>query len=341
MKQRQTELDILRFLALLCVVGLHVDSGIWSSLEILTSDWIVATLYRVTWAVPIFVMISGRFFLDPNKDITFSAIYHKYILRLLTAILFWGVVYQIYYWGQGSDLNWKGFLSEALQGAYHMWYLWMLIGLYAIIPILRELAQDSKLTWYFIGLYFIVQCLSYFGRDLPLIGSTIGNIMDTVQLKFVGGYTAYYLLGYQLYRWQPTKKQEVLLYTAGILITVLSPAANIWLASRTGVITEYFTKYEAPTTFIQAAALYTFFAKQISKVNWKSRTKKFFFWTTKYGFGAYLIHALVNSYVPGLLDFLSPSLGLWLPLTTLAVTVVSFISAFLLHNIPLVGKYIA
>lgn len=39
-KQRQTELDILRFFALLFVIALHVMSSAWGKLPIMSSDWI-------------------------------------------------------------------------------------------------------------------------------------------------------------------------------------------------------------------------------------------------------------------------------------------------------------
>lgn len=70
MKKRSVELDILRFLALLFVVCLHISSSEWGSTPIMSSEWVQNTFWRATWPVPIFVMISGRFFLDSSKIIT-------------------------------------------------------------------------------------------------------------------------------------------------------------------------------------------------------------------------------------------------------------------------------
>ena len=349
MKQRQTELDILRFLALLCVVGLHLNSGVWNSLPIMSGKWLVVTLQRITWAVPVFVMISGRFFLDPKKKITTKDIFGKYVFRIAVAFLFWGVIYQIHYLcvsleqGETIATQWKNFVVGIFTGAYHMWYLWMLIGLYAITPILRKIAEDEKLTVYFLAIFFVVQTLNYFVRELPKVGTMTGEIMDDLQLHFVLGYTGYYLLGYQVHRWKPSKKQEMALYILGLLIAVFAPAANILYTSNTGNITEYFTQYLSPTMILESVAVYTFFVKRVAKINWKERTRKFFAAATKYGFGAYLSHAIVLSrgMPEGSMEWIMDVPLVMMPVFTLYATAISYILAALLHNIPKVGKYIA
>lgn len=346
MKQRYTELDILRFLAMLAVVGLHVNSSVWGSLRVMSFDWLIITLQRITWAVPIFVMISGRFFLDPQRPVTMEAIWKRYIPRILVAFLFWGIAYQLWYamTNEGYTLfsQWKVILFGTITGAYHMWYLWMLIGLYAITPILRKIAEDQRLSIYFIGLYFAAQCLIYFASEFPLVGGLISQVMEKIRMNFVLGFTAYYLMGYSLCCWKPSRKQEYALYALGIIVTVAAPIGNIILAYRTGEMTEFFTKYEAPTTFIQSAALYTFFINRVSKVRWTERTRKVFALTTKYGFGAYMVHALVNEIIIIHMGFrvmlFTPILSV--TVITLVVSGISLLLSAMLHKIPLIGKYI-
>ena len=70
-KRRQTELDLLRLIAMLGVIVMHIGLGDKN----IPQTRMGITLYygiwaSVTWCVPIFVMISGRFFLDPARDIT-------------------------------------------------------------------------------------------------------------------------------------------------------------------------------------------------------------------------------------------------------------------------------
>ena len=67
--KRQTELDILRLLATLAVIMIH------GGLNPLTDNLMIKYMYRgmhaaIVWCVPVFFMISGRFFLDPERDVS-------------------------------------------------------------------------------------------------------------------------------------------------------------------------------------------------------------------------------------------------------------------------------
>ena len=95
--KRQKEMDLLRLAAFLCVVALHICSGVQEAAALLSPNWLTAQLLRVTWAVPVFVMISGGFFLHPERALTVKQLWGKYILRLGTAFALWSVVYQLYY----------------------------------------------------------------------------------------------------------------------------------------------------------------------------------------------------------------------------------------------------
>ena len=65
MKKRETELDILRVLALLAVIWVHVGGMQTRSLPVTDRDcqWLIFLKSLVTWQIPVYVMISGRFFL--------------------------------------------------------------------------------------------------------------------------------------------------------------------------------------------------------------------------------------------------------------------------------------
>ena len=40
-----------------------------------------------------------------------------------------------------------------------MWYLYMLVGLYASVPILRRVTSDSVIETYYLKLSFVIACL--------------------------------------------------------------------------------------------------------------------------------------------------------------------------------------
>lgn len=72
-RKREIELDVLRILALLAVISVHC-TGMGNTDAMPMSDPAKRVLVFfdsiVTWQIPVYVMISGRFFLDPDRTVT-------------------------------------------------------------------------------------------------------------------------------------------------------------------------------------------------------------------------------------------------------------------------------
>lgn len=347
MKQRQTELDILRFLATLAVIMTHVCGGTVDTTPVTTPTWMFLNACRaaVTWDVPVFIMISGRFFLDENRNISLRDIFGKYLKRLILAFVVWSAVYQAYYvihsavTGAGY-LNIKGILSEWITGAYHLWYLYMLAGLYILTPFLRKIAQDKKLTEYFLILFVISQFVTNYAVAIPKVGEIVSAVLGKTYFHFTLGYGGYFLLGYYLHRYGVPDKWEKPLYVLGILLTVFSVVATTLHSQYEGAVNEWFSKYQMPNIIIESAALYTFFEKRVGKLQFSKQCRAFFARMTELGFGVYLIHALIIDLIglTGLTVGILPVLTL--PVLTVVVLVLSLILTKLIRSIPRVGKLI-
>ena len=91
--------DLMRVAAMLAVIVIHVSAGWLESLPVGTADWHALNLWNslTRWAVPVFVMCSGMFLLDPKKSLSLPTLFFRYFLRLVTALLFWGVAYHLLY----------------------------------------------------------------------------------------------------------------------------------------------------------------------------------------------------------------------------------------------------
>lgn len=344
MKKRETELDILRLLALLSVMFVH-SCGIisdWTALPELTNKALTFNLAVIMWEIPAFVMISGRFFLDPEKDITFKKI-GKAIWRLILAFLAWNVVYQAYYIlaGKYADLNWKGILSQALAGPYHFWYIYMTVCLYAIVPFLRKITQDKKLMEYFIVLFLIFEFLTRYGINLPFIGSTIGEILDSTYYHFTLGFSGYYILGYYLHKYRLTGKREIILYILGIFMAAFTGMATIWMTMRGAEGKEWFSKFLMPNIIIEAAAIYTFFVNRVSRIHYGERVTAMISKLSEYSFGAYLVHALILELFTGLgLGQIPAHPVIVITLTLVLDFIASIAVTALLRKISYIGKKI-
>ena len=340
MKKRETELDILRLIAMLAVIFTHA-SGI--EVAELSSSYVTTFLTAtITWHVPIFVMLSGRFFLDPDRSQSPKKLWLA-IRRLLVAFLIWNLVYQMFYicTNAYAGLNWKGILSQALIGPYHFWYLFMLMGLYAIVPFLRKITENKQLSEYFIVLFLMFSFLTTYGSSLPLVGTTLNEILSKTNFHLALGFSGYYVLGYYLHRYPLSKKKESVLYLLGITMVIFTGLATIWKTTSGAPGKEWFSKYLMPNVVVEAAAIYTFFVNRISRIHFKPRCHSMISRLAQCCFGIYLLHALI-------LDVFTKVGFSRLPISPIVLSLLTTICAFIvsatliafIRKIPCLGEKI-
>lgn len=148
--------DFLRIIAMTAVIALHVSANNWSSVDVHTLQWNAFNFYEgiVRWGVPVFTMISGALFLDNRKELNVKTLYSKNILRLVIAFLFWSTIYAIVA-NSISSMSTARFISRVIQGNYHMWFIYMIVGLYILTPFLRKITENKKVTGYFLIVTFM------------------------------------------------------------------------------------------------------------------------------------------------------------------------------------------
>src|SRR5690554_778372 len=98
-KNRVLSLDLLRVIACLLVILLHTSANYVVVMEdypttFAMNSWQAGNIFDSLSrsAVPLFVMLSGTFMLDPSRDIPNSKLISK-IIKLITTFLFWAVAY--------------------------------------------------------------------------------------------------------------------------------------------------------------------------------------------------------------------------------------------------------
>ena len=107
------------------------------------------------------------------------------------------------YFAEGMILG-KGLNASILSVIYGpLWFLFMLICLYLIIPFIRKFLDDNRLIIYFLGLNITVTFI------IPLLSTAIGYfsvpakravdmVVENSFFYFASGYTGYFILGYWL-----------------------------------------------------------------------------------------------------------------------------------------------
>lgn len=333
-KDRIIYLDILRILATIAVITIHVSAHHWYATSPVSYEWNVFNFYDsiVRWAVPIFVMISGAIFLDKNRVIETKKLYKKNIFRIVCAFIFWSVLYAIIL---GNSSNIKEFIDKIFVGHYHLWFLYMILGLYIITPILRKITEDKKMTEYFlmISIIFTIIIPTVFKFQ---VFSNMTEILKNIDLNF--GYVTYFVLGYYLNNKSFSNKTKKIIYIfsfLGFLVTILGSA----IISRHKMIPSNIYGEMYPNVLLESVGVFIF-VKNL-KFNFKQKHTEIIRKLAKYSFGVYLVHELILTKLVHIgLTTLSFNPIISVPIIVGIVYIASLIISIILNNIPILKKYI-
>ena len=148
---RKQFLDVLRVLATCAVVLMHVLTGATdvtdASIVPEYRSLLLSVMDLVTWCVPIFLLISGYLFLNPERTLTYPVMIKKYCRRIALAILLFGVPYAASELVVAERTFRIRMIPEALKMTLmghtwsHMWYLYLILFLYLITPLLKKVLR--------------------------------------------------------------------------------------------------------------------------------------------------------------------------------------------------------
>ena len=139
-QNRHLGLDLLRILSAFGVILIHVSAPyVTKNMKLDNSLFWAGNLYDTLgrFSVPIFVVISGYFLVKPVDDL--QSFYRKRFIRILFPFICWSAIYIL--WAIFFDMaKPKKIIDGLLWGKpyFHLWFLGMLMGLYAITPILGD-----------------------------------------------------------------------------------------------------------------------------------------------------------------------------------------------------------
>ena len=344
-KNRIVYMDILRIFATISVIMLHVTSDPWTRIGKPSIEWSVINIYECTAGkgVPIFIMLSGALFLNPNKDIRIKDIFLKYIMRIGVAYAAWSLVYNIqsniiYYSDNYSMNTLRLIVIGIIRGHYHLTFLFVIAGLYIVTPVLRKVVIDRNIMRYFLACSFIFVILpTLMEFDYPLV--EFKYFFDEMQLGMLGIFVGYFVLGYYLNTTEFSKKARYCIYAVAIVLQVVVIVfTNINFIKEGETSTDLLT-YGLPMTYIFAVAIFLFFKYEISRIKFSENTVKIITHISSLTFGIYLAHDLIRGVVIGVMrDTITPVVTV--PISTVIVVVVSYLISLVISKIPIVNKYL-
>jgi len=256
--ERNPAVCALRGVAALAVVILHTCLLAVQTFETTEAEHIFTSLLRnlMMWAVPCFVMVTGALLLDEKREVTISKIYRRYIPRALATLIVFTLVNLLYdvYIGQiefGAPM-YKVYFRQLIFGGgwIHMWYLYLIIGIYILLPAFRAVARlDEKQLGYVILVLFIFQ--SVLTSVSTLTGKSIAFYV-TVSTA----YPLYILLGHALYsgKLRLPKWLCLVLLTASVAAT--SCLTVISVKGQSSLLGSFLGNYASPIIVIFAVSVF-------------------------------------------------------------------------------------
>jgi surface polysaccharide O-acyltransferase-like enzyme len=158
--------DLIRTVAIVLVILLHASIEGNPDLDFMSSAgvqlWWTSNIYdsMARSAVPLFVMLSGALLLQPNKvNEPIRIFLKKRWNRVGIPVLFWVAIFFLWdFTVKGQTFTPLFVVQNILAGPYvHFWFVYALLGLYLITPVLRVLVAhaDWRIIKYFLIVWFL------------------------------------------------------------------------------------------------------------------------------------------------------------------------------------------
>ncbi len=279
--------DVLRSLSLFFIIAIHCSERL-----------LICNRYDFVWwehniinaivrpGLLLFVFISGALILNKTTEST-KTFYTKRFFKVIIPFL---ICSYLYLWIDKYNLDLKIFLPSnfftcfldilSAPVAYHLWFIYMIVGLYVFTPYLRKMLQtltDNECRNLFILLY-LISFIKYF---LNSFGIKIG-----ISNLLIVDWSIPYVLGFLLTK-DSINKFYKLFYILGFFSFVFLILANRYFPYINNL-------YDlAPTMLMESSAIFLFFLKNASKICESNLFNKMFEKIATYSYEIYLIHAKI------------------------------------------------
>jgi surface polysaccharide O-acyltransferase-like enzyme len=341
--QRLPYADAARALAISLVVILHiaaslVDKGYTAG----KLNWwfanLIDSIARI--GVPLFVLVSGTLLLDPHRNESLGIFFRKRFIKVLIPLLGWSVIYiawRIYYQGESFTLQQAMLAIIENTVAYHFWFLYMILGLYLVVPVLRVFTRTAaEMDYkYYLTIWMIAVCLP------PLLARFFGITLADFWVIVIG-FSGYFVAGYffsQVSYSTRSIRWSIALYIIALLVTF---AGTYLLLRQKGEYVSFFYEYLSPNVIIMSLSAYLLlrwlpYERIYMKMPWLNRLVTIVCVTS---FGVYMVHVLLLSILKGgrlgfILNGASIAPGVGILITFLVVMPLSIGIVYLMQRIPI------
>lgn len=335
LKKRKTFLDILRVTAALGVALYHVLTAA-VNLDPTVSEHMCTMVNALSrtllWHVPTFLLITGYLWLSDEKECTYTRILpsiRRFVLVLFTVGLVYAMMERFFRYRYFSLELFGWSVFDVLTGKLwdHMWYVYAIIGIYLVLPVLKPFFRHSSIKS-IVALTGILFAFTILLRNVELSTGYQFPVSFPVANP---AYPALYICIGGLISKLTLPRKTVLVTIPVFFASVISCFLVMMFAIQYGLWTNIFSGISAVSLFLTVKVL----AEEAPDRPWLRCV-------SECSFGIYLFHQLFINVLMKVLH--------WYPLQQLAVISIlgafvavvlgAFVVTFLLRKIRWVRKYI-
>lgn len=305
LKKRYLSYDIIRIIALLMIVMVHVSAYVVIFFpDTGKVEWTVGNIFNglARAGVPMFVLLSGALLLSEDKPMDTKRFYKKSLLTMAVLTVGWMTAYGLFYSVlipllDGNTVDFSAFLGffTRFQGSEypHLWYMLMVLGMYLMIPVLRLFVKRENKK-YIVGIIIAALVFQFGARtaDFFSINSDVSAsaLLAKFHLQPTTGFIGYLLLGWYLNEYTLKRNSRILLYILGIAAVTVSTIIVYTKIDEIPQIRDYMYSELSLMAFVYGAALFVFIQ---SLCKGKHTQSKLIADMSDCTFGVYLFHVAV------------------------------------------------
>lgn len=291
---RNTSMDLLRTLCAFSVVLLHAAANNMVETEIFTKTWTLGCFLDALtrFSIPVFMMISGKFMLGKKRSI---GDIQKKILKFLIIFTFWSALYALYTNDKNQiPFQLIDFMKTVITGPIHFWYLYSLMALYLVTPLLQIFSEQAEKKTY---QYILLLCFLFGSVFTVLVQfpefTTFQTVFYKMNMDVVMGFTGCYLFGRYLDRFPLSTVGEVSAYLLGLMGSTVTFTGTLWLTKAGAPDPWILFSFFSPSVLLTAGAVFILFQKRISRLSFGTFGNRLIQKLSSLTFGTYLLHILL------------------------------------------------
>ena len=332
---REVWIDWVRVCACLMVMTTHCCEPFYlggeGSLILTRSDALWVSVLNVIPRACVALFVVASSYLQFPLHYPTGTFFRKRCVRILIPFVVWSVVYALC-WGEPVQ-NFKDLLLNFNYAAGHLWFVYMLLGLYLLMPMLSPWAErvGKKELRFYLGIWL-------FTTTIPLIRLALGGSAPVIYgpsgipnaakyplwgeaswnsyglFYYLSGFVGYLLLGLYFRKfvgelsWKRTLSVALPLFLGGFLICHLGFLHSVW-ADCGGVFpvegpVGLAALWEGPwlNDTLGVALMTISYLLLFKKIHGESKFyRKVVLPTSRAGYGMYLSHMLVLVWISGAL----------------------------------------